>query len=134
MKKTLLLVALSLCSTGLYATPERGNSIEVNAGAKALGGTGTGGDSDTRNNLLMLPSTTSSMATSGNVNIVCPVISVVSKSSAWGWGAHSKAEIAVEPARINYICVYYHNAVQSGLPEDWKRFVDYAEAQEKAGK
>jgi hypothetical protein len=136
-----LAVIALLTSPAFVKATERGSPLtgsNASASAGAIASTGNsnagGGNTNTDNNMLMLPSSTAAVANSGNVNIVCPVISVVSKASGWGWGAHSKSEIATEPARINYICVLYHNALQSGSKDDWKAFVDYAASQEAIAK
>lgn len=121
-----------LASFNAMATDERrGNS--VSAGAKALAGggaggvgtgTGTGGDSET--NFFALPSTTSAQATSGNVDIVCPLITAKSKAKQYAFGLYSESTIADEPAVINGVCVLYHVATRTGQLSDWQNLLDYS--------
>lgn len=119
--------------------PQQGTS--ANAGAVALAGggsgtaTGTGGSNGGNDmNFIALPSTTSAVATSGNVAVICPLITVVSEANQVLFGLHSKSEIGVKPARINLVCVLYHNALQTNNPSDWKAFVDYAKEQDDLAK
>jgi hypothetical protein len=129
-------LAIDIAVIAILSTPAFVKATErvgATAGAAALagGGSGTGGNSSTDNNLFVLPSTTSANASSGNVQLICPIITVVSKGRQVLFGAYSSSDIAAEPARINYICVLYHNALQSDSDADWKAFVDYAASQEQ---
>jgi hypothetical protein len=134
MKKSILLAALAIAfSFNAYAGKDEHGNLNQGAnalagatGGNAAGGNATGGDSDTNLNLLVLPSTTSATATSGNVAIVCPIITVKSKGRQVLFGLHSDSVIAEEPARVNGICVLYHKAIETGAAEDWNNFVKYA--------
>jgi hypothetical protein len=136
-----IIAALFLVASINAVATERGNNSSANAGAVALAGggsgtgTGTGGSSGGNDtNFIALPSTTSAVATSGNVGVICPLITVVSEANQVLFGLHSKSEIGVKPARVNFVCVLYHNAIASDKPEDWKAFVDYAKEQDDLAK
>lgn len=112
---TALFLTASLNAMATGYKPNQGASAlaGANAGAIASGGNASTSSNNGGNdmNFLALPSTTSATATSGNVNIVCPIMTVVSDAKQYLFGAYSKSEIAKEPARINYVCVLYHNAI-----------------------
>jgi hypothetical protein len=134
-----IIAALFLVASINAVATERSNGSSANAGAAALAGggsgTGTGGNSGGNDtNFIALPSTTSAVATSGNVGVICPLITVVSEANQVLFGLHSKSEIGVKPARVNFVCVLYHNAIASDKPEDWKAFVDYAKEQDDLAK
>jgi hypothetical protein len=138
-----IIAALFLVTSINAVATERGNpltgsSASSNASAGAIASTGnssaSGSNGGNDTNFIALPSTTSAVATSGNAGVICPLITVVSEASQVLFGLHSKSEIGVKPARVNFVCALYHNAVATGKPEDWKAFVDYAKEQDDLAK
>lgn len=129
---TLALMAITFNANATnYGNPLQGSSAEAYAGAaagaeggNATGGNSSGGDSDT--NILTLPSTTSAVATSGNVAVNCQIITVKSKAKQYLFGLYSKADIADEEARINGVCILFHVATRTGAKSDWQNLIDYA--------
>lgn len=134
MKKIVLVIAL-LTAINAHATWDGGNALTQSQGQAAYGAGGdadaTGGDAGgSRNNLLML-STTSAEANSGNVPIVCPVITAKSKAKQFLFGAYSNSEIGTDPAQVNSICVLYHYAKETGSLKAWDAFLEYARKVDK---
>jgi hypothetical protein len=119
MKKTIIAIML-LASFNAMATDER------SIGAGGLTSNPSFNDGDIKNNLFVLPSTTSALATSGNVDIVCPLITAKSKAKQYAFGLYSESTIADEPAVINGVCVLYHVATRTGQLSDWQNLLDYS--------
>ncbi len=104
-------------------TSSRSNS-HANSSAEAAGG--NSGAKVNFNQRFQLPASTSANIASGNVAVICPIITAKSKAKQIGWGGYSDSKVGVDPATVNGVCVFYHRAMQSGLSSDWDNFINYA--------